>query len=90
MPLSGLPVSKSVTNLITLKPAHSAANIKGRIVSALKRSADVDAKTITVSAIGDTMQLDGKVHSWTERQIAKRAAWAAPGVNKIENNITVI
>jgi osmotically-inducible protein OsmY len=29
------------------------------------------------------------VRSWAERDEAERAAWAAPGVTKVDNRITV-
>nr|WP_293967286.1 BON domain-containing protein [Sphingopyxis sp.] len=64
--------------------------MKDRIVAAFKRNADLDASTITVMTDGSTVRLGGQVHAWYERQIAERAAWAAPGVNRIEDNITVI
>jgi osmotically-inducible protein OsmY len=81
---------KGVTNLIAVKKAPSTADVRERIVAAFKRSADLDASTITVVTDGDTVRLGGKVHAWYERQIAERAAWAAPGVNKIEDNIMVV
>jgi osmotically-inducible protein OsmY len=34
--------------------------------------------------------LSGQVHGWHERQIAERAAWAAPGVTRVEDNIVVV
>jgi osmotically-inducible protein OsmY len=81
---------KGVTNLIEVKKAPSPSDIRKQIMEALKRSADLDASTITVSADGDTVKLSGKVHSGYERRVAERAAWAAPGVNRIEDNIMVI
>jgi osmotically-inducible protein OsmY len=79
-----------VTNLIEVKKSPSPLDVRSRIVDALKRSADLDASTITVVTDGDTVKLGGKVHASYERRIAERAAWAAPGVNRIEDNIMVI
>lgn len=81
---------KGVSNLIEVRAAPSSFDVKERIVAALKRSADLDASTINVAADGDTVRLGGKVHAWYERQIAERAAWAAPGVNKVVDNILVV
>jgi osmotically-inducible protein OsmY len=81
---------KGVTNLIDVKKAPSPGDVRDRIMSALKRAADVDAGSINVLTDGGTVRLSGKVHSWYERQVAERAAWAAPGVYRIEDNITVI
>jgi osmotically-inducible protein OsmY len=80
---------KGVTNLVEVKTIPSPGDVKDRIVAAFKRNADLDASTITVVADGNTVRLGGKVHAWYERQIAERAAWAAPGVNRIEDNIAV-
>jgi osmotically-inducible protein OsmY len=80
---------KGVTNLVEVKIIPSPGDVKDRIVAAFKRNADLDASTITVVADGNTVRLGGKVHAWYERQIAERAAWAAPGVNRIEDNIAV-
>jgi osmotically-inducible protein OsmY len=81
---------KGVTNLIEVKAAPSPIDVKDRIVAAFKRNADLDASTITVVADGNTVRLGGKVHAWYERQIAERAAWAAPGVTRVEDNIAVM
>ncbi|MGZ3363262.1 MAG: BON domain-containing protein, partial [Caulobacteraceae bacterium] len=56
---------------------------------ALKRSAEVDAQNIAVEAEGDKVILKGRVRSWAERQEAERAAWRAPGVRKVEDEITI-
>ena len=81
---------KGVTNLIEVKKAPSPYDIRQSIMDAFRRSADLDASTISVAADGDKVTLSGKVHSGYERRIAERAAWAAPGVNRIEDNIMVI
>lgn len=81
---------KGVSNLVEVKAVPSTYDVRERIIAAFKRNADLDAQTITVTAEGNTVKLGGKVHAWYEREIAERAAWSAPGVNRIEDNIAVI
>jgi osmotically-inducible protein OsmY len=79
-----------VTNLITVKPrVAGASELKEKIEKALIRSAETDAKGITVEVDRDTVILKGTVKSWAERQEAERVAWSAPGVASVVNGIAI-
>lgn len=80
---------KGVANNVVVKSVPSSFDVRNRIVAAMRRTADLDADTIAVVADGDKVTLSGKVHSSYERRLAERAAWAAPGVNRVEDNIVV-
>jgi osmotically-inducible protein OsmY len=80
---------KNVTNAIQLKPKVEPAQVKTRIVDALRRSAEVDANRIQIEANGSEVILKGTVRSWIEREEAERVAWSAPGVTKVEDRIVV-
>ena len=80
---------KGVTNAIALKPKVTPHEIRRKIEDAFRRSAELDASRISVEANGSEVILRGTVKSWAERQEAERAAWAAPGVMKVDNRIAI-
>jgi osmotically-inducible protein OsmY len=81
---------RGVTNSIGIKPKVSAADVKAKIESAFARRAQLDANQIRVESSESKVILRGSVHSWDERDQAEQAAWAAPGVTKVDNNVLVI
>ena len=78
-----------VSNFIAVKPRVSAELVKDKIVAALRRSAIIDSKHINVFATGSKITLTGNVKSYAERREAERAAWAAPGVSDVVNDVIV-
>lgn len=77
-----------IVNLIAVKPPARAAEVKDRILAALRRSAR-DPDTIRVHVDGDKVTLEGCVDVWRERELAERAAWSAPGVRAVEDRLTL-
>jgi osmotically-inducible protein OsmY len=80
---------RGITNLIVVKPKVEPKNVKDEIEKAFRRHAVLDAAGIQVEVSGSEVVLRGKVHSYTEREEAEKAAWAAPGVTKVTNLLTV-
>jgi osmotically-inducible protein OsmY len=76
---------KGVSNLITVKPLASPADLKRKIEDALVRS----AQSITVEVQGSKAVLKGRVRSWAEREEAERTAWLAPGIAAVDNQISL-
>jgi osmotically-inducible protein OsmY len=82
---------KGVTNRITLKPKPhvSPFDVKAKIESAFRRSADVDSARVKVETHEGKVILTGTVKSLSERDAAERAAWSAPGVTTVDDRLAV-
>lgn len=81
---------RGVTDLVTVKPKRvSTFEVSSKIKDALRRSAELDAGRIIVEAADGRITLKGHVRSWAERQDAERAAWGAPGVTNVEDELVI-
>jgi osmotically-inducible protein OsmY len=77
----------AVINDIKIKPVAKVVDVKNRIEESLKRIADKEAKGIQVMVNFDRVTLNGIVHTFSEIADAEYAAWSAPGVMAVENNL---
>jgi osmotically-inducible protein OsmY len=80
---------RGISDNITLKTHITPVVVKSEIEAALKRRWAGDANEVSVNVIGSTVTLSGTVHSWWDREVAQRSAWAAPGVHSVVDNLTV-
>jgi osmotically-inducible protein OsmY len=80
---------RGVSDMVTLKSKVQPSDVKTRIEEALKRSAESEGRKITVAVDGDKVTLTGNVHSFTEMEDARLAAWNAGGVMHVENNLHI-
>jgi osmotically-inducible protein OsmY len=78
-----------VSNIISLKPTAAPGKVADRIRDALTRHAESEAERIKVLVQGTLVTLRGEVASWPERAAASVAAWSAPGIAGVVNEIKV-
>lgn len=70
-------------------PTPDRGDVKESIKKAFKRNAALDANDLHVSTDNGSVTLKGTVSSWAERDEAIDAAWAAPGVTTVNDDLTV-
>jgi osmotically-inducible protein OsmY len=78
-----------VSNLISVAPRAVTADVTHGIEAALRRDAHLQAEQIKVVAKAGAVTLEGRVRSWRERDAIERAAWAAPGVESVDNHLVI-
>jgi osmotically-inducible protein OsmY len=78
-----------VTNLIDVYGPKAAGDVAEKINKAMQRHAERAAKHIQVKVRDGTVTLTGKVGSYAERSLARGAAWSAPGVHAVVDDLDV-
>jgi osmotically-inducible protein OsmY len=87
--VDGIIGVKGVSCLITIKPKIEIPVVRDNIKKALERSADIEADRIIIETQGNKVTLRGKARSWSERNEVERAAWCAPGVMAVEDELVI-
>jgi osmotically-inducible protein OsmY len=86
---------RGVRNLIELEARPGVPQeveskaVERKIASAFGRQASLDARRIQVTVHDSTAVLSGHVHSLAEERSARNAAYAAPGITKVEDRLTI-
>ncbi len=80
---------RGVSNDIEIRPQVSASGVTTEIKAALSRNVQIDAGKINVTANGGKVTLTGMVNSLQERRLAQQTAWSAPGVERVDDELTV-
>jgi osmotically-inducible protein OsmY len=78
-----------VSILIIIKSATAPSDVKLRAETGLRRAANLDGEDINVEVDGHKVTLKGNVCSWAERDEAERAAWSAPGVWDVDDQLAI-
>lgn len=80
----------AVSNQIVVRSNTDLRQVQGSIRAAFERAADLEADRISVRQDEDgAVVLDGRVRTMLERAAAENAAWSAPGVSRVVNQIEI-
>ena len=78
-----------IADMITIKSKPDSTVIADDIRKTLERRADLEARNIKIEIVGNKVILKGIAHSWDERAAAAHAAWSAPGVDMVDDQIEI-
>ena len=85
-----LGVFDVIDEIVLTSPKPDAGDVQEAIKGAFKRNAKLDAEDLSVSTSNGTVTVEGTVSSWSEHDEAIDAAWAAPGVRRVDDQILVV
>jgi osmotically-inducible protein OsmY len=77
------------SEIALVAPGPSAGDVKHSIKKAMERNAKLDADGVSVESSNGQVTVRGTVSSWSEHDDAVDAAWAAPGVMRVKDEIRV-
>ena len=80
---------RGLTNEILIKPHLQPYDVRAKIAKALARTAALDAAGISIQTDNGTVTLNGKVPSWSERNLVEDAAWSVPGVTEVTDKLSI-
>jgi osmotically-inducible protein OsmY len=80
---------KEIHNELEVRNTWLADDVRARIEDAFRRNVQVAADGIRIEAVDGTVTLEGTVDSWMERNTAIDTAWAAPGVQDVDDKLVI-
>ena len=87
---ASVPGVHALHNDIRLTSARGAGDVKKGISEAFRRNAKLDGNQLSVDTTSyGRVALVGTVSSWAEHDEAVAAAWSAPGVTEVDDQILV-
>lgn len=79
-----------VTNLLSVQPLVPTSNeVKQKINAAFRRNSYIQPEKIKVQVDGTKVTLLGQVRTLVEKKCAEDAAWSAPGITDVDNQLEV-
>jgi osmotically-inducible protein OsmY len=87
--VANVPGVFAIEDRIKLITSPDGRDIGSDISGAFTRSARLDAEGLSISTSPGSVTLSGVVRSWAEHDEAIAAAWAAPGVTEVHDQIKI-